>query len=675
MCAASPQAPIPPLGTSQAFVGNSVIHDAARITDWDRVLELCSTNPQAAAYAGKDGWTALHHACNRRCPRPDVVRALIAAYPSALLQEEEGKSWLPLHFACRFKAPRDVVALLLHMVPTSGQTAVRSRDADKGRRPLYYAIRYDAPPGVAELLIGMDPSAILDEDQNEESPLALVWDSWAEKLEGKRIVHSFLPGGFPEPEDTTPEQRAVLLRGKLENEPKLKKRWNQVNMLLRAAFGFPFEDLESVADHVVPKSEEVSDNRTWRIVHATAAVKCHISLFLLACAFHPEQARELDEYDLREPNQPIGPTHQTALHLAARSKASGEPGKTVIYTLLSYNREAAEMPDEIDGSLPLHHMVENPRKQDWPNHAAVLYHFYQRAVQIPDRNGKLPLHRAAACITHQEFPEDHEDHSVIIQLVRAYPQAASQVDNDRHLPMHHLARNARVWDEDVESVHNAHRTAVQFRAGTNQALPLHMAAANTHSEASLLQRLVALHPRGASMETRDGKLPFHFACESGKSWEVAKIIKDAFPQAVSTPERNARNWLPLHMASACSADTSVLISKIVELHPASANVADRDKQRFPLHLACSRGKSWLGGLQSLFDANPSALLARDVSGCLPLHICALTYCRKSNQDLGWKTKAAPKAEAEKEMNENTEDTARLDIIFNLIRADPTTLTA
>ena len=707
---AAPPAPPEPSTTGTTTVPpptttttpSSIIHDAARITDWDQVLDLCHTHPAAAAYAGPDGWTALHHACNRRCPRVDVVQALIAAYPAALLQQEQGKAWLPLHFACRFKAPPEVVALLLHMVPESGKTAVRSRDSDKGRRPLYYAIRYDAPPGVAELLIKVDPSAILDDDHEQSSPLALVWDAWAEKLEGKRIVHSFLPGGFPEPEDTTPEQRAVLLQSLLQKEPKLKKRWNQVNVLLQAAFGFPIREAgeeEDTEDGATTSGKEGSSSsltaptnstadadtttRKWRIVHATAAVKCHISLFLLACALHPEQARELDEYDLRAPNQPIGPTHQTALHLAASSKASGEPGKTVIYTLLSYYREAAEMPDAIDGSLPLHRMVENPRKQDWVNHSAVLYHFYQRAVQIPDRHGKLPLHRATASITHETFAdgENHEDHSVIIQLVRAYPQAASAVDHDRCMPLHYLAQHAQVWDDDVASVHNAHRLAVQARAGTNQALPLHMAAANPHAEASLIQQLVDLHPRGASMATRDGKLPFHYACEMGKAWEEAEILCEAFPRAAGAPEQNDRGWYPLHMASAAAhnkedaAASSMLLSQLITLHPQSAHVADTRNGRYPLHLACEQGKSWRGGLQALFDANPAALLARDRNGCLPLHICALAYCRKDEDDNEeWQTKAAPKAEAEKELTETTAEAAQLDILFHLLRADPTTLT-
>jgi ankyrin repeat protein len=657
---------------------SSIIHDAARITDWHKVLELCESHPEAAAYAGRDGWTALHHACNRRCPRPDVVEALIRAYPAALLQEEE-KSWLPLHYACRFKAPKEVVRLLLHMYPDSGRIAVETRDR-QGRRPLYYAVRYDAPQGVAGLLLAVDPSAVLEEDQNEESPLALIWDSWAEKLEGKRIVHSFLPGGFPEPVESTVEQRAVLLRQRLEKEPKLKKRWHQVNMLLRAAFGFHFdEDDDSDDDSDDAPKDSPQEKRTWRIVHATAAVKCHLSLFLLACALHPEQARELDEFDLRRPDAngivPVmtsSHSHQTALHLAASSNAGGEPGKTVIISLLSLYREAAQVQDGIDGSLPLHRMVENPRKQDWPNHAAILYRFYPRAVQIPDHHGKLPLHRATAAITHEDNEGD-EERSVIIQLVRSFPQAAEHADETGCLPFHYLAMNAKIWDDDVEAVHNSNRHGVQVRAGHvwNDRLPIHMAAASPKSRESLIQKLIHLHPRGASLEERQGKLPLHLACEQGKKWDAGtRSIYEAFPHAVRQAERNSRGWLPLHMAAACPTASAELIAKLTELFPEAADVPDSEG-RYPLHLACSAGKNWLGGLQVLFDANPNALASRDQRGLLPVHICALSYCSKDHSKS--KTKAVPKVEAKKEMTVNNEETAQLDILFNLFRSDPTTI--
>lgn len=655
---------------------SSIIHDAARLTDWDMVLELCQTHPEAAAYAGHDGWTALHQACNKRCPRVDVVKALIAAYPAALLQEEV-KSWLPLHLACRFKAPIDVVRLLLYMYPESGRIAVQTIDKQK-RRPLYYAIRYDAPDGVAGLLINVDPSAVLEEDQNEDSPLALVWDSWAEKLEGKRIVHSFLPGGFPEPEESPVEQRAVLLRERLEKEPKLKKRWDQVNMLLKAAFGFPFEDPKAKS-----KSNSEDASRTWRIVHATAATKCHLSLFLLACALHPEQARELDQSDLRRPKvdeslssiPDHSPYHQTALHLAASSNAGGEAGKTVIVSLLSLYREATQVQDGIDGSLPLHRMVENQYK-DWPNHSAILYHFYPRAVQIPDHNGKLPLHRAAHASSHYNVVNginaNDADGSVIIQLVRSYPQAAGITDESGCLPLHYAAMNAKFWDGKVEAIYNANRNGAQVRAGPTwyQRLPIHMAAANYESQESLIQKLIQHHPRGAAQEDRRGMLPLHLACENGKDWTSARYIYEAFPNAIRQVEHNSRGWYPLHMAAACAKVDGGLIAKITENFPEAASIPDSEG-RYPLHLACSAGKNWDGGLRALFDANPYALASRDNRGFLPVHICALSFCREARDRP--RTKAVPMVEAKKERTVNHEEAAQLDILFNLFRSDPTTI--
>ena len=73
------------------------------------------------------------------------------------------------------------------MYPDKGKTAVSKVDR-RGRTPLYYAVRYDAPHGVVGLLLEVDASAVLEEDQDADSPLALVWDAWAEKLDGKRTL-------------------------------------------------------------------------------------------------------------------------------------------------------------------------------------------------------------------------------------------------------------------------------------------------------------------------------------------------------------------------------------------------------------------------------------------------------------------------------------------------------
>lgn len=641
---------------------SSMIHDAARITNWKSVLLLCKSHPQCAKYTGPDGWTALHHACNRRCPQADVAEALIRAYPDALLKVEE-KSMTPLHYACRFKAPKEVVRLLLYLYPARGRAAVSMRDR-RGRTPLYYAVRYDAPPGVVELLLEVDPSVVLEEDRNADSPLALVWDSWAEKYEGKKTLQPFLQPDEP----TDPETLKEMLN--LECNEKLLKKWKTVTLFLRAAFGF-----------------HKDSTRTYRALHATAAIKCHPTLYLLSKALYPEQASEMDDHDLYGDAQ----ESLTALHLAASSPANGEAGRTVITTLLELYPQAAQVADGTDGSLPLHRIVENERKVHWNfDGPRDLYRAYPLAARIADANGRLPLHRAAAAIAHHSGPasDNTDGRSVVCNLVEEYPEAASQTDKSGRTPLHQIAESAEVWDEGVEAILNANPAAPRLRAGPelHNRLAIHLAAASPDARRSLIERLVELHPRGVSQEDHLGKLPLHLACEAGKKWDKGvRAIYDAFPAAIGQAERNDRSWMPLTMAAACPNAGADLINVLAELHPEAARVADTDG-RFALHWACVSGKTWQDGLESIFEANPDAILAADGNGHLPFHLAALSMCA---------TEAAVEEEATEEVHvvEPTpfrhtrtssmslrspsitepppdEDAPKVEILFQLLRAEP-----
>lgn len=645
----------------------SLIHDAARITNWKSVLMLCKTHPQSARYCGPDGWTALHHACNRRCPEAPCVEALIRAYPDALLEVEE-KNMTPLHYACRFKAPKEVVRLLLHLYPQRGRAAVSMRDR-RGRTPLYYAVRYDAPPGVVELLLEVDPNAVLEEDRNADSPMALVWDSWAEKFEGKRTLQPFLHA----PSTTTSEELKEMLH--LPENEKLLKKWKRVTLFLRAAFGF-----------------HKDSTRTYRALHATAAIKCHPTLYLLSKALYPEQASEMDDHDLYGTAQ----ESFTALHLAASSPANGEAGRTVITTLLELYPQAAQVADGTDGSLPLHRIVENERKIHWNTDGPRdLYRAYPLAARIADINGRLPLHRAAASIAHHSGPADsdnEEGQSVVLSLVEEYPEAASQTDKSGRTPLHQIAESAEVWDAGVEAILNAHPAAPRMRAGPelHNRLPIHMAAASPDARRSLIERLVELHPRGVSQVDNLGKLALHLACEEGKNWDKGvRAIYDAFPEAIGQVEANERGWLPLTMAAACPNAGADLIDELAELHPDAARAVDNDGRR-ALHWACASGKTWQGGLESIFNADPDAILAVDNSGQLPFHLAALAMCpteaaveepaSPSQQEEEVETPMPRRHGRSTSMSLRSpsitteplpdEDAPKVEILFQLLRAEP-----
>jgi len=643
---------------------SSAIHDAARVTGWETVLELCRKDPEAAGYVGGGGWTALHHACNRRCPRPEVVEALLEAYPDAILMEDMKQGWLPLHLACRFKAPKEVVRLLLHRFPKQGGWSVRKTD-NQGRTPLFYAIRYDAPPGVVKLLLQMDPSVVLEEDRNDDSPLGLVWNSWVETLEGKRIVDPYL---LPNDQNgINSAEQAILLREYLRKEKVLSKRWEKANMLLKAAFGFPVDDSE-VAEAV----SNGQDKRKWRIVHATAAVKCHFTLFQLACALHPEQVAELDDCDLYATGD--SSTCQTALHLAAASNASGEAGKAVLLTLLSLHKDATMIQSRLDGSLPFHLIVENPDKLDWAAHGAILYHFNTRAVRHQDFLGRLPLHRAAAAICHMQRVDDDDDstdeaendaeNSVVSNIVRLYPQAASVQDENGYQPLHHAVQNAYEWDDSIELIHTSHRLAVQTRA--NGSLPLHLAAASKKAGDSVIQHLLGLYPLALDMLDAQGCLAMHLGCYAGKEWDQGiSFLFEARPESLRQPVAEKKGWLPLHFACASDENSSKLICELVEHHPEAACVKD-DDGNLPLHLACQAGgKSWKEGLERLFHANAIATSTVDGDGLLPLHVAAFRVCGGEDLD-----EERPSWLADTSASKSHGD---LDVLYEILRADPAAL--
>jgi ankyrin repeat protein len=669
---------------------SSIIHDAARITNWRTVKSLCETNPEAAKYAGRDGWTALHHACNRRCPDADVAEALIRAYPDALLEEEE-KGWTPLHYACRFKTATDVVRLLLHLYPEKGHVAV-SRSDRQGRTPLYYAVRYDAPPGVVGLLLEVDASAVLEEDQNADSPLALVWDAWAEKLDGKRTLQKLHVSDM-EAEGMTPQEQAARVYERLKRQSKLLEKWNKVNMFLKAAFGFPVTEEttlnENNNNNEEKKDSRRSQDRKWRMLHATAGIKCHPSLFLLAHALHPEQAFELDENDLKGPIHISGgfgaASQLTALHLAASSRANGEAGRLVISQLLTANPDAAHA-TATDGSLPLHRIVQNKHRPHWTfDGAKDLYVANTRAVQTPELNGQLPLHRAAeAIIHHEEAPAaSFEARSIICNLLAAHSDAAAHADNKGCLPLHLIAQNAEYWDDEVQELYDACPAAARIRAGVvlGNRLPLHMAAANPNAHHSLIRKLVEMNPRGASQSDRQGKLPLHLACEAGLTWNAVTFIHEAFPEAVQQIEQNPRRWNALQMAAACLTAEEDLIFNLAKLHPDAAGMADT-RGRYALHLACLSGKTWEGGLCSLFEANPEALRCADEVGLLPFFISSFRYCASPGDKLkrpktfdisSRRVSRSASIESEQRSAKDMEDAKTIEVLFQLLKADPTVL--
>ncbi|KAL7490186.1 hypothetical protein ACHAW6_015926 [Cyclotella cf. meneghiniana] len=742
---APPAARLPNLPSpqqQQQSATGAELHDAARITNWPLVAALSKSNPDLAKYSGPDKWTALHHACSRRCPDPEIIEALVRAHPLALVGPDD-RGWTPLCHACRFKAPKEVVRLLLRAFPSLGVRAAKMR-CSAGRSPLYYAMRYEAPAGVVELLLQADPGAVVEEDRDGICPLGLVWEGYAGSFGGRRDLKGLLrrfegdalasggEGGRME-ELAMAEKRAkeAVTKGSSQGLRLLRSKWRVVNNLLRAYFHFPVQSLEGndYEEDIVQKTDgEGTRIRKWRILHAVSAIKCHHTLFLLARALHPEQAGEIDQNDLigvghdahalMKPQCPaLGNqvvSNRTALHFAAMSPLSGKDGRNVIKTLLSLYPAA---PQHVDGygSLPLHLMAENDHKVHWVQDGfRDVYNAYQEALACRDGLGRTPLHCATSSpgrytstpppqsptatprpSSPTQLAQQNADQSVAVpdntardlgsviqNLVIANRSAASIADNSGRLPLHYIAEHGEEWNTDAECILAAYTTASRARAGAvarNQ-LPLHMAASNPDACPSLIISLVNANPRAASLTDATGRLPLHMACDSGRTtWDRGmESIFNAYNAAISTREDSPRGWTVLHNAAASHSAGLHLIENVLNLNPRAASIPDGEG-RYPLHWACAAGRRWAeGGLRILFEADPLVALAEDNHGLLPFHIVAMKSS-KSVSSLGEERSRSEGDDFEEShgsdgMEDNIEeDLASLDVLFNLLIAQPSTV--
>jgi ankyrin repeat protein len=576
--------------------GNS-IHDYARDCNWDMVLQLCNTHPQFVKYVGPYGWTALHHACGRRCENIEVIHALLKAHPQALVQEG-GNGMTPLHYACQGKVPHDVILLLLNEYPTLGKLAVKTRN-ESGRTPLWFAVRHDAPPGVVETLLKIDSSAILEQDNIGESPLSMVWDSWAETLEGNQTLSPFF---LNDEKLYGHENVRKEFYSFLERNSKMKDRWEMVNLFLKANFGI------------------IDDKQQYRMLHVVSVMPCHWTLFRLAASLYPEQASEIDDCVLKE-------SKQSALHLAALSLISSKRAQLITKILLQLYPDAVFMQDSQDGALPLHRIVTH--KSHWIFHGIRdIYLANREAINVGDFQGRLPLHLAA---TANNQRRGDQDVSIILQLLNERPQAASVADASGRLPLHYFVESSAIWDEEGEALYRANESAVRTRAGEYHRLPIHLAAASHHSGPGIIKRLVDLHPRGLMQVDRIGKLSLHLACGSGKSWnQGVSEIYNGHPDAIREP-CTEKKWIALQYASASKVAAPDVIIQLATLYPDGTRRVDTHG-RCALHWACDMGRDWAAGLSDILSAHPSATGLPDKSGKLPFHLLALRFSRKQNYE-------------------------------------------
>lgn len=135
--------------------GQTKLHWAVLAQDWKRVLRRLSKQPKEASISNPYGDYALHLACYDGQAPPEIIRALIDAFPPALRKENK-KGRDPLELASinyRVDGPHrsEVLALLRwHRPgnsPLSDDAAEDSFDNEETSTPMLYADMFmESPP-------------------------------------------------------------------------------------------------------------------------------------------------------------------------------------------------------------------------------------------------------------------------------------------------------------------------------------------------------------------------------------------------------------------------------------------------------------------------------------------------------------------------------------------------
>jgi len=500
------------------------------------------------------------------------------------------------------------------------------------------------------------------EGGGEGSILGLVWDSWAISSEGKKILGSigkkleeFDSLGKIDSEASWRKRvmYAKALREKLKGN--IKDNWDKANLLLRGAFRFPLEkeeeEDEGDEDYDFCTEQENAETsrhpRKWRVLHATTTIRCHSTLFKMACAIHPEQAREIDKNDLFY--RPNGANDsRTALHFASENSSKdprdARETRRMLQVLLSLYPEAASLLNPTDCRLPLHYLCKNESKVHWYHDGLGDVHdAYPRAALVEDTIGRTPLHHAASIIALrqtspppapgdscngvvQSIPQDAPG-SIVYNLVCTHPSTATIGDQDGKLPLHIIAMVAETWDASIHTLYEMFPAALRRRTTRKMKArcPIHLMSSNPDARSSLVEAIVEKHPMGAGLVDGEGMLPLHVMCESGKTWEGGmECVYNAYPKAISIAVDTRRGWFPLHFIVTSSGVSLGLICKILDLYPQAAREVDGNGKT-PLHLIVESGKDW-ECVETIFLANPGAIIVEDSQGKVPLIAAALSMC-------------------------------------------------
>ena len=281
----------------------------------------------------------------------------------------------------------------------------------------------------------------------------------------------------------------------------------------------------------------------------------------------------------------------------------------------------------------------------------------------------------------------------IVQLLHnTWPGALRLRDDAGWNPIHWLCCNEDL-DETVAAdillfMVEIDPTLSRELVGDGGYLPVHLAVQYKSTIKIFCKILIDAYPESLRIESGDGLLPIHQACEGKRddtadTTDTIQYMLELDSELINAEKSDGK--LPIHLAAMYGNTKSIEL--LLKFDPDSASKENNNVHRqLPLHLACvhDTNGSNLSSIQVLYDTYPEAIFARDGYGDTPLDdarsngnrqaidflLAQLVYARQAQDmtamatvdDDGWLP-----------LHRALKDNASLGSIKLLARANPATL--
>jgi ankyrin repeat protein len=562
----------------------------------DLLVLLLEYYKGAAGEHDEAGRVPFHCLAQNAVVSPNVVHAVLKAWPALNLQDNNGL--MPLHLACKAKKPKSHFVMALLEDPRCAE-AVKHPDPATGLLPLHLLC---ASPCVTlpmlKLIVDIYPEACNHTDKESRRPLDMLL---TQDTPSAKMVQVLL-NQYIAPEDG---------KAKLELDPK-----TMLSVIFRFLFTHPKPTKEITLALCSPLMEVQGLENMMRIVGErvmvlrlpTTPVKSDLTVELL---------------------QSVPPVLMKGGGAADEEEAGGigkwvcntnAPSEHTVKTMLQVDKNGVKRPDK-DGMLPLHWAC----KATEPNEGAIkaLLDAHAPAAQVMTKVGKLPLH---FLVENRKCTE-----SMLKLLLRVYKGGALDYDKSTGLlPLHAAILSPRAqkkaWLKSINLLIKAYPGAVEETDQHSGMLPLHMACKRPAPSVALVSQLLEMYPIAVTLpDSKKGCLPLHWMMRSSSkkkrvNEKVVKMLLKHHPDAARDFDDGAGR-LPLHYICVLEGSSAELCKVMCEAFAEAVEMGDELAGRLPLHWACKNPNGRLSRelVKSLVVKFPQALRQPDTIGMLPIH--------------------------------------------------------